>query len=443
MEYSPPPLFKQGASARAKVVIFSLIAIFLLVADARWQTLGAIRQVVGTALYPLQRLALMPRDAAFAVGDYFSSLSRVQEQNRQFMRQQVANAQSLQQAQLMAAENAHLRRLLGASERLAVKSLMAEILYDARDPFTRKIVLDRGSQQGVKPGQPVIDDTGVVGQVTRVFPFTAEATLLTDKDQSIPVQVVRSGLRSVAYGRGQSGVLDLRFMPANADIRKGDLLVTSGLDGIYPAGLAVARVVEVEHKSADAFAKIVCQPAAGIDRHRQLLVLLTEYQPPSNVPAAPPAGTEAKPAVKPAEKSPEKPAEKTPAKPDAGAAAAKPGAKPAITPDAKPEARPAPRAVAPAVNPVRPPSNPAPTAAAGTPAAPAQPATVRTVARSVAPATQAAPVNPVAKPAAKPSVPVAVPVAKPAQPQPVAGATPVPAPSGPAKPPAPVEEPRQ
>lgn len=443
MEYSPPPLFKQGASARAKVVIFSLIAIFLLVADARWQTLGAIRQVVGTALYPLQRLALMPRDAAFAVGDYFSSLSRVQEQNRQFMRQQVANAQSLQQAQLMAAENAHLRRLLGASERLAVKSLMAEILYDARDPFTRKIVLDRGSQQGVKPGQPVIDDTGVVGQVTRVFPFTAEATLLTDKDQSIPVQVVRSGLRSVAYGRGQSGVLDLRFMPANADIRKGDLLVTSGLDGIYPAGLAVARVVEVEHKSADAFAKIVCQPAAGIDRHRQLLVLLTEYQPPSNVPAAPPAGTEAKPGVKPAEKSPEKPAEKTPAKPDAGAAAAKPGAKPAMTSDAKPEARPAPRAAAPAVNPVRSPSNPAPTAAAGTPAAPAQPATVRTVARSVAPATQAAPVNPVAKPAAKPSVPVAVPVAKPAQPQPVAGATPVPVPSGPAKPPAPVEEPRQ
>lgn len=432
MEYSPPPLFKQGASARAKVVIFSLIAIFLLVADARWHTLGAIRQVVGTALYPLQRLALMPRDAAFAVGDYFSSLSRVQEQNRQFMRQQVANAQSLQQAQLMAAENAHLRRLLGASERLAVKSLMAEILYDARDPFTRKIVLDRGSQQGVKPGQPVIDDTGVVGQVTRVFPFTAEATLLTDKDQSIPVQVVRSGLRSVAYGRGQSGVLDLRFMPASADIRKGDLLVTSGLDGIYPAGLAVARVMEVEHKSADAFAKIVCQPAAGIDRHRQLLVLLTEYQPPSNVSPAPPTGAEAKPAVKPAEKSPVKPAEKTPLKPDAGAAAAKPGAKPAMTLDGKPEAKPASRAVAPAVNPVRPPSNPAPTAAAGTPAAPAQPVAARTAARSVAPATQAAPANPVAKPAAKPATP-----------QPVAGVVPVPVPSGSAKPPAQVEEPRQ
>ncbi len=281
MEYSPPPLFKQGASARVKVVFFSLLAIALLVVDARYATLGAIRQTIGTALYPLQRLALMPRDAVYGIGDYFTSLDQVQEENREMARRRMADAQALQQMQLMTAENAHLRRLLGASQTLPVKSLMAEVLYDARDAFTRKIVLDRGSRHGVTEGQPVIDDAGVVGQVTRVFPFTAEVTLLTDKDQAVPVQVVRSGLRGVAYGRGQAGVLDLRFMASNADIRKGDVLVTSGLDGIYPAGLAVATVQQIEHKSADAFARIVCLPAAGIDRNRQLLILLAQARNPA------------------------------------------------------------------------------------------------------------------------------------------------------------------
>jgi rod shape-determining protein MreC len=465
MEYSPPPLFKQGASARAKVVIFSLLAIFLLVADARWQTLGTIRQVVGTVLYPLQRLALMPRDAAYAVGDYFSSVSRLEQENRRFMRQQVNNAQALQQSQLMAAENAHLRRLLGASERLAVKSLMAEILYDARDPFTRKVVLDRGSQQGVKAGQPVIDDTGVVGQVTRVFPFTAEATLLTDKDQSIPVQVVRSGLRSVAYGRGQSGVLDLRFMPANADIRKGDLLVTSGLDGIYPAGLAVAKVTEVEHKSSDAFAKIVCQPAAGIDRNRQLLILLTEYQPPQRLqptlPAEAGAKGGAKTSEKPAAKSDANAAAKPEAKQDGKAAeqsAAKPDVKAAEKPVAKPEAKiaPAPQAPKPAATtnaPAAPATlaNPA-TKPAAKPAVQAQTAPGNnSAAKPVAP-TQTSPAGPTVKPAVKPApAPGAqfvtkpatpttpaisvTPTVKPASPKPVVDA----APARPAISPAPVE----
>ncbi len=283
MEYSPPPLFKQGASARAKVVFFSLIALILLVADSRMRSLTTIRQVAGTVLYPLQAAALLPRDAAYRVADYFSSLSAVQKENNKLKEQQVANAQTLQQVQQLSAENAQLRKLLAANERVLVHSILSEILYDARDAFTRKIVLDRGSQHGVSPGQPVIDDIGVVGQVTRVFPFTSEVTLLTDKDQAIPVQVVRTGLRSIAYGQGHSGSLDLRFMPANADIKNGDVLVTSGIDGVYPAGLSVAKVVQVESKSSDAFARIICQPLAGIDRNRQLLILLTE----SNFPPRP------------------------------------------------------------------------------------------------------------------------------------------------------------
>jgi len=364
MEYSPPPLFKQGASARVKVVFFSLIAIVLLISDARFRSLNLVRQAVGTVLYPLQRVVLVPRDVILGMGSYFVSLSSIERENEALKLQQSVNAQRLQQSQQLATENSHLRRLLGASEQIPVPTIMSEILYDARDAFTRKLVLDRGARNGVAAGQPVIDDIGVVGQVTRVFPFTSEVTLLTDKDQAIPVQVVRSGLRSVAYGRGQSGRLVLRFMAANADVRNGDVLVTSGIDGVYPPGLAVATVTTVENKSTDAFAHIECQPTAGVDRNRHLLILL------ANAPVAPrpeseedrekkdklgkkrgremgkDAGKEAgkdataaaaagtKPAAKDAAKAPVKPAPTAPA----GPAAAKPAApadKPA-TPAAKP-----------------------------------------------------------------------------------------------------------
>src|SRR2546425_1428750 len=276
MEYSPPPLFKQGAPALAKVVFFALIAIILLVADSRMRSLALIRQLVGTALYPLQMVAVMPRDAAYKVGEYFASQSSLEAEVKKLKRQQVANALILQQAQQLNTENLHLRKLLEVRERMPVKSVLSEILYDARDAFTRKIVMDHGTRDGVALGQPVIDDVGVVGQVTRVFMFTSEVTLLTDKDQAIPVQVVRNGLRSVAYGRGQAGGLDLRFMAANADIKVGDVLVTSGIDGVYPPGLAVAKVQQVDNNANGAFGRVVCQPLAGIDRNRQLLILLAD-----------------------------------------------------------------------------------------------------------------------------------------------------------------------
>ena len=285
MEYSPPPLFKQGASARAKMLFFALIAVGLLTADARVNALAMIRQAVGVALYPLQVVAMLPRDAFFATTDYFTTLSTLKEENRQMREQQVLNAQQLQQSRQLLAENAYLRKLLETSERLQLKTVMSEILYDARDPFSRKVILDRGERHGLKPGQPVIDDLGVIGQVTRVFPFTAEVTLLTDKDHAIPVQVLRSGVRSVAYGRGQSGVLELRFMASNADIQKGDVVTTSGIDGVYPPGLAVATVAAVETKTSDAFARILLQPTAGVSSHRQLLVLMSDA---STLPPPPP-----------------------------------------------------------------------------------------------------------------------------------------------------------
>jgi rod shape-determining protein MreC len=281
MAYSPPPLFKQGAPARVKVTVFALISVALLALDARVHALTAVRQVAATVLYPFQMAALMPRDVFASMGDYFSSLSALQKEVADLKSQQVATAQVLQQAQLQMAENAHLRRLMDARAHLPVQSMMTDILYDARDPATHKVVLDRGMRSGVTLGLPVIDNAGVVGQVTRVFPFTSEVTLLTDKEQAIPVQVLRSGLRSVAYGRGQGGVLDLRFVAPNADIQVGDVLVTSGLDGMYPAGLAVAKVIQVENVGQGAFGRVVCQPLAGIDRNRQLLIVMSrEAKPP-------------------------------------------------------------------------------------------------------------------------------------------------------------------
>jgi rod shape-determining protein MreC len=288
MEYSPPPLFKQGASARVKMMVFACISIALLLADSRLHALTVVRQVVGTVLYPLQMAALAPRDGLMRIGDYFASMSALEQQVRDLKREQIASAQTVQQSQLQTLENKHLRQLLEARERLPVKSMMGEILYDARDAATRKVVLDRGMRQGVVPGLPVIDNLGVVGQVTRVFPFTSEVTLLTDKEQAIPVQVLRNGLRSVAYGRGQSGLLDLRFTAPNADIVVGDVLITSGLDGVYPAGLAVAKVVKVENSAPGTFGQVVCQPLAGIEHNTQLLILMAVPDMPPRPPAEEP-----------------------------------------------------------------------------------------------------------------------------------------------------------
>jgi rod shape-determining protein MreC len=285
MEYSPPPLFKQGASARVKVTVFACISVALLLADARLQTLATVRQVVGTVLYPLQMVALVPRDAIGRIGHYFSSLSALEREVRELTRQQIASAQLLQQSQLNLAENAQLRRLLEARERVPVKSMLGEVLYDARDNYSRKLILNRGTQQAMALGLPVIDNLGVVGQVTRVFPFTSEVTLLTDREQAIPVQVLRNGLRSVAYGLGQSGALELRFMAPNADVQVGDVLITSGLDGVYPAGLAVAKVVQVETRASGAFGRVVCQPLAGIEHNTQLLVLMAPPAAPPRPPA--------------------------------------------------------------------------------------------------------------------------------------------------------------
>jgi rod shape-determining protein MreC len=285
MEYGPPPLFNQGVSARARLAFFSFLAIALLVIDSRIPVLETVRVGVGVVLYPIQRVLLVPSQTFDAVRDYFASVEALQRDNEQLKQRELANAQALQQSHELSLENERLRQLLGMRERVRNASLLAAVLYETRDRFSRKIVLHAGSKDGVRPGSPVIDDLGVVGQVTRVFPDTAEVTLLTDKDQTIPVQILRSGLRGVAFGGADPGTLDMRFMASNADLVKGDVAITSGLDGVYPPGLAVARVERIDQATTDQFARVVMTPLAGVENHRHLLILLTE---PARLPPAPP-----------------------------------------------------------------------------------------------------------------------------------------------------------
>ncbi len=286
MEYGPPPLFNQGVSARARLAFFSFLAVALLVVDSRVKALETIRLGVGVVLYPIQQALLVPRDLAARVSDYFTTVASLTRENEALKRAALENALLLRQAQDLAAENARLRQLAGLRERLGAAALTAQVLYEARDRFTSKIVLDRGAQDGVLVGGPVLDGIGVVGQVTRVFPLTAEVTLLTDKDQVLPVQIVRNGLRGVAYGGAGAGLLELRFMPVNADIVQGDEVVTSGLDGVYPPGLPVATVARVERNVKDQFARVLLAPSAGVHSHTQLLVLIVDSarMPPKPAP---------------------------------------------------------------------------------------------------------------------------------------------------------------
>ncbi len=289
MEHQPPPFFNRGPAPLVRLTFFVSLAVLLMVLDARFRYAENVRQVVALAAYPLQRVAMAPVDLFHAAADYFGSTTALREENAELRTQRLRAAQDLLQLDALQEENNQLRRLLDAQERLPRKSVFAEIVYAARDPFSRKVVIDKGAHNGILPGEPVIDDVGVIGQVTRVYLLTSEVTLLSDKDQAIPLQVLRNGLRAVGYGGAEGGMLDLRFMAANADIQNGDILVTSGIDGTYPPGLPVATVARIERDSAYAFARITLAPTAGTERYRQVLVLSSEAKPPPPVEAEAPA----------------------------------------------------------------------------------------------------------------------------------------------------------
>jgi rod shape-determining protein MreC len=281
MEHSPPPFFKRGPAPRVRLLLCSLVSVALLIVDARYSYLENIRKVASVIVYPLQRVAGAPRVLLDSAGEFFVTQNALRTENAKLATQSLNDAVLLRRYAALAAENAHMRDLLGARQRFPESTTFAEVLYGGRDVFTRRIVIDKGQQHGIKAGQPVIDNVGVIGQVTRLYPWLAEVTLLTDKDQAVPVQNLRNGLRAVLGGTGNDGQLELKFIPLNADFENGDQLVTSGIDGVYPQGLPVAEVSNVERNAAYLFARIRCKPLAGVTNHSQVLVLNWENKLPA------------------------------------------------------------------------------------------------------------------------------------------------------------------
>ncbi len=269
----PPPFFHRGPSPLSRLAFFGLVSLVLLFADTRYRYLENVRQVVAVALYPLQLAVQMPGEALAFVGTYFASQRTLADDNAQLKQRLLADAPLLQGYPQLEQENARLRAMLAVESRFRGAVTAAEVLYSGRDPFTQKIFVDKGDAAGVQPGQAVIDDVGVVGQVTRVFPHMAEVTLVTDKDHAVPVKVERSSVRSVMYGAGTGRLPELRFLSPNAEIQPGDRLVTSGIDGTYPAGLAVAQVASVERETGQMFARVTCKPLAGVDASQHVLIL--------------------------------------------------------------------------------------------------------------------------------------------------------------------------
>ncbi|CAH2771001.1 MAG: Rod shape-determining protein MreC [uncultured Caballeronia sp.] len=326
MEYSPPPLFKQGPSALARLIFFVVLALALLISDARFNTLEIVRGLLGAGLYPLQRAALVPRDIFMGTVDLAVTSATLRNENTKLKEKNLELSVKAGDAAQLNAENAHLRALLQLGSRAAsTQTTPVEVQYDTRDPFTQKVVIGKGAQQGIQNGAPVVNEDGVIGQVTRVFPLQSEVTLLSDKDEAVPVQIVRTGLRSVIYGTPKGDTLDLRFVPISADVQTGDELLTSGLDGIYPPGLPVAKVVRVDKQADTAFARVVCLPIAPVRGAHQLLVLHYEVNQPPN-----PKEAEEAAAAKDAKDNKGKKGKATaPAKSDSGAALAAAASAPA------------------------------------------------------------------------------------------------------------------
>lgn len=281
--HQPPPIFRRGPAPLARLFVFVALCLVLLVADLRFRYLEVLRNALSVVTYPLQMAASTPADVVRNATRYFGTLVDVQLENADLRRLQLDAGERLLRFEQLEQENLHLRELLQMSERVQTKSIAADILYNAPDPFARKVILDRGTQQGVEAGLAVVDANGVIGQVTRVHPVQSEVTLLTDRNQSIPVSVVRNGVRGVLYGVGR-GMLEMRHVLAEVDIQPGDRLVTSGLDGIFVPGLPVATVTRVD-RDQDAFARIECEPLAAIERSVQVLVIgRAAYPPPRRRP---------------------------------------------------------------------------------------------------------------------------------------------------------------
>jgi rod shape-determining protein MreC len=285
LDSAPPPFFRQGPSALSKLAVCSALALLLMVADARFKVMQPLRVALAAALYPVQWLALQPVHLLRSSSGYFSSLNTAQRDKEKAFEKLGLQSLKANQVEQLTLENERLRKLLELRLRLPTAGIAAQVLYDSADPYSRKVIIDKGLLDKVSNGAPVLDEQGVLGQVTRVYPMVSEVTLITDRDHAIPVLNTRTGARGVAFGdtTTHADAMELRYMAANADAAVGDLLTTSGVDGIYPPGLPVARVERIDRRVDAIFARIYCVPAALVAGASHVLVL----EPLSDMPVRP------------------------------------------------------------------------------------------------------------------------------------------------------------
>jgi rod shape-determining protein MreC len=294
LDRTPPPFFKQGPTSLSKLLLLSALALFLMVADKRFEVGKIVRASLATVLNPVANVVLQPVAGVQDSFKYLDTLNSVKLSEQEAHKKLLLLSQRANQVETLALENSRLRQLLSLKETLSTPAQAAEVLYDAMDPYSRKIIVNRGSVHAVQLGSPVIDELGVLGQVVRVFPLTSEVAMIIDREQTTPVLNTRTGVRSVAYGNPSANgdVLELRFISGNADVLAGDVLTTSGVDGVYPTGLLVAKIEKVERRADSGFAKIICTPKANVLGAKHVMILnplstVDTPRPAENIPAAP------------------------------------------------------------------------------------------------------------------------------------------------------------
>lgn len=275
------PLFQRGLPGWVKWLLLAFLALLLLVADHRFHTAEPARSALSTLVAPFQYLINLPVTLLGWSSDSFRSHSDLLEENRQLREERLQMQARLQRLLTVEAENQRLKALLNAADEVEHEALIARMLAVDLDPYRQKIVINRGGNDGVYAGQPLIDANGVMGQITHVGPLTAEALLISDPSHAIPVRVVRNGLRSIAFGTGHTDRLQLRHLPNSADIEVGDLLVTSGLGGRFPANYPVATVTAVQRNPGKPFADVAVRPLAQLDRAQEVLLVRVPVSPPA------------------------------------------------------------------------------------------------------------------------------------------------------------------
>nr|WP_301289027.1 rod shape-determining protein MreC [Natronocella acetinitrilica] len=280
------PLFGRGPSLTTRVILLALMSVGLMTLDHRQHLSAPVQEAALTIAYPLHFAVNLPFELAELASEHASSRNALLQENARLRNQQLLNEARLQRLDQLERENIRLQGLLESAYEVEHSVLIAELMRVDLDPYRHMLQIDKGSRHGVFSGQPVIDARGVMGQVDRIGRSSAVVRLITDPSHAIPVQVNRNGLRAIAYGTGRLRELDLPHLPNNADVQVGDLLITSGLGGGFPAGYPVARVTDVRQEPGYAFARITAEPLAELDRSREMLLVRTQFQDAEDIDAS-------------------------------------------------------------------------------------------------------------------------------------------------------------